>query len=188
MPVKHAHAFTRFGFGSRGVPPLLVPHDGEDAPVVVAAEIRLERLCVADDRRLTRIKGPEGMEPAVQVGVIHDHDAAVVQSTPCMLQLEQDISLGVSAVVDEKVDLPELGQQTGQAAPARPMYVRPSIAQAFGYSAADLTVEPRIQWGRKVDAPEPAATVSRESFESKPGRNAASDPRLDDLRRPQMTR
>jgi hypothetical protein len=146
--------------------------DAEEAFIVLAPDIGLERFRVTGQQRgrgaLSCLKM---MEATVEVDVVRQHDAARPHRGPGPIKFEQQVSLGVLAVVDEQIDLLSIGKQSRQAVPARSPHVGPAVSKGIGYCYADLVVE---LWGMgrwQVDAPEMPFAVGFEGFE----RNARRD-------------
>ena len=140
-------------------------NDAEDATVVLASVIGAERLSVANAPLLPGMRVHERVEATVQIDVVRDEHAARLQGTPRVFQLEQQVSLGMPAVVYEQVDLSELSKKLLDAAPAGSANVRPAITKAHGHGRADLRMQVFVPRRRKVDAPEMTSPVSRQSFE-----------------------
>ena len=63
-------------------------NDGEDAAVVLASVVGLERLSVANAPLLSGMRIHERVEATVQIDVVRDQHAARLQDTPSVLQLE----------------------------------------------------------------------------------------------------
>jgi hypothetical protein len=63
-------------------------NDGEDATVVLASVIGLERLSVASAPSLSGMGVHERVEATVQINVVRDQHAARIHGTPSMVQLE----------------------------------------------------------------------------------------------------
>jgi hypothetical protein len=59
------------------------------------------------------------MEAAIYVDVVNDDCSAGAQAFPSTVNFEANIALTVQAVVNEKINLPELGQYAREASPAR---------------------------------------------------------------------
>lgn len=90
---------------SLGTDTVFVPaHDREDAAIVLSAEVGLERLCSADQRRMLAVGRAKGVEAAVEVDIVGHDETVRAEDGPHLLQLEQEVSLGMSAVVDEHID------------------------------------------------------------------------------------
>lgn len=154
--------------------------NAEEARVVLASDIGLERFGVTRQQRgrgaLSCLKL---MEAAIEVDVVRQHDAAGPERSPSPIKFEQQISLGVLAVVDEQVDLLTLGKDSRQAVPARSAHVRPAVPKGIRYRHADLGVK---LWGAsrwQVDAPQMPFTVGFEAFEHNARRYPPRHARLD---------
>jgi hypothetical protein len=123
----------------------------------------------------------EGMEPAIQIYVVGNHDAVEREGLPCMSQLEEEVPSRVRAVMDEQIDRPDARKQGGEATPARSTHVGPSVMEAPWHGNPDLSVKAAVEWRWKVDAPQMTRTVSFERFQDEPRRNTPCHAGLDHL-------
>jgi hypothetical protein len=80
--------------------------------------IGTKRLTVANAPSLPGMSVYERVEAAVQIDVVRDYDAARLEDPPSVVEFEQQISLGVPAVVYEQIDLFELSEDATEAASA----------------------------------------------------------------------
>jgi hypothetical protein len=154
--------------------------DAEEASIFLAPDIGLERFRVTGEQRG---RGAPSclklMEATVEVDVVRQNDAARPQRGPRLIKFEQQISLGVLAVVDEQIDLLSVGKQSRQAVPARSPHVGPAVSKRIRYGHADLVVElwGIVRW--QVDAPEMPFAVGFEGFERNARRYTPRNARLD---------
>jgi hypothetical protein len=85
------------------------------------------------------------------------------------------------AVVDEEVNLSNLFEQLRKPPPARSFDVGPAMTQPVSDRCPDLRVEVWMQWGREVNAPEVASSISLKRFKDNPRSKAASNARLHNI-------
>jgi hypothetical protein len=85
------------------------------------------------------------------------------------------------AVVDEEVNLSNLFEQLRKPPPARSSDVGPAMTQPVSDRCPDLRVEVWMQWGREVNAPEVASSISLKRFKDNPRSKAASNARLHNI-------
>jgi hypothetical protein len=104
-----------------------------------------EGLRQTDKRRILGMLGFERVEPTVEVDVVSDQHAAGMQCTPRVTELKEQVALGVSAVVHEKVDSSDLIQNAAQTASTRSWYVRPARPETLRYGSGDLGMEVPMQ-------------------------------------------
>jgi hypothetical protein len=93
----------------------------------------------------------------------------------------------VQAIVNEKIDLAEAGEQPGKASPAGTLDVRPSIRKAVADCRTDL-LPPGPLKRRKVNTPETAVSAPLKRLQNTARGDAVSDPGFDNLFRSQVTR
>jgi len=87
----------------------------------------------------------------------------------------------MEAVVNEEIDLPELGEKLAQPTPARTLEILPAPPARFWNGSCRLASQFSLEDRGKIDAPERATAVSLERLEEEAGRNAPGDSRFDDL-------
>ena len=165
------------------------PDDPEHAAVVLAPEIRFERLGVAHEEvAFVCMPLPKIVKSTVQVDVVDDQYAARAERLPGVVELEEDVAPAVPAVVNEEIDRRQSRQQPGESPPTRTADVPPPRPQALSHRNADLIMELRRPWWWKIDAPKPPGRIPFESLEDEARRDPASDSRLDDVPRALMPR
>src|SRR5580692_7907598 len=110
----------------------------------------------------------EGHEALVRMDVVHQHDPAYPHDRGRLLHLEQRVLARVQAVMDEHLQVADLGNQRGQALLARALQVRPARATRLGHGYPGLRVQPMVERKRKVDAPQVAQLVLPQCLEDDP--------------------
>src|SRR5271170_1613422 len=146
----------------------------------------MKRLRLSNHRLLTpnglrkRLKAPIGID------IIHDDRAVRRHDCPCSIQLETYVAFTVQAVVNEKINLAEAGEQLGKASPARTRDVCPSVRITIANGRADL-LTPKPVYRRKVDTPQVTVSVSLQRLQNTARGDAMSHAGLDNLLRAQMT-
>src|SRR5277367_3186103 len=88
-----------------------------------------------DEGRDVRARPRELAEGLVALDVVGD-DRSPAHRAPCALELEAKVAGGVAAVVNEQIDLAELGEQRWKSPSAGPVHVRPARAQIARHRGA----------------------------------------------------
>jgi hypothetical protein len=96
----------------------LLQNDSELPFVVETPQIRVERLRLANHRLLTGKSMSEGPEAPVGIDVIHDECSVWSRGRPRPIQFKAYVAFTVKAVVNEKINLAQVGKQMGKATPA----------------------------------------------------------------------
>src|SRR5579871_5968421 len=162
-------------------------NNAEQALFVETSQVRAERLGRADQGKLPGNGPGKRAKAPIGVHVVNDDGALRRQAWPGSIQLEPNVTLTMQAIVNEQVDLTQVGKQFRETAPARALDVCPSIRVAFAHSGSDL-LAPRPLQGRKINAPKMAAPIPLKCLKNETGRDAVSDPGLDNVLRFQVTR
>jgi hypothetical protein len=165
------------------------PDDPIHATVVLAPEIRFERLGVTHEEvAFVCVSLPKLVKSAVQVDVVDDQRAACAEGLPCVVELEEEVAPAVPAVVNEQIDRRKSLQQRAESQPTRTADVPPPRPQVLSHRNTDLIMELRRPWWWKIDAPKPPGLIPFESLEDEARRDPASDSCLDDVPRTMMPR
>ena len=113
------------------------PDDPEHAAVVLAPEIRFERLGVAHEEvAFVCMPLPKIVKSTVQVDVVDDQHAARAERLPRVVELEEDVAPAVPAVVNEEIDRRQSRQQPRESPPTRTADVPPPRPQALSHRNA----------------------------------------------------
>jgi hypothetical protein len=128
----------------------------------------------------------KAMETTIHVDVVNNDCSAWSQNRPRTVYLEADITLAMQAVVNEKINLSEVGQQFRQTSPARAEYVRPPTPKSVANCNSNFLFPLRLHW-RPIDAPKATVPISLKSLKNEAGSDAVGNSTLDNISRLQMT-
>lgn len=83
--------------------------DSEESLLVKAPEVGAKRFRFRNHRLMTGESLGEGMEAPVCVDIIHHYRPTRSKVWPCAIQFKSHVALAMQAIVNEKVNLPEMG-------------------------------------------------------------------------------
>src|SRR5512132_754955 len=120
----------------------------------------------------------EAPKAEAMVNVIYHGHTTWWHGRPGRLQLEVQVACRVQAVVDEEMELLELGQQVWEPLTTCSMDIRPTVPQVLWDGDTDLAMQGRID-RREIDAPQMTAPIALQSLKNDSTRDPVSDASLD---------
>jgi hypothetical protein len=142
--------------------------------LVKAPEVGAKRFRFRNHRLMTGESLSEGMEAPVCVDIIDHYRPTRSKVWPCAIQFKSHVALAMQAIVNEKVNLPEMSQQLGKAQSARTLNVRPPKCETL-IDRDTYLLSPILFKRRQIDTPKMAFSVSFHRFKDEARGNAVSD-------------